>query len=1660
MSIMGGRKDRHQLLDGIPQSQASMALGRSAFIDVTKEIPLDAQPQPGAAYDGGQPHINSMSSYQMPPSAPGSRHQSMSSAIGRRFRKPHFAHGRRGSKDAAGDNDDFNGDANVAMNGAEPDMSLGDLRHLRGGGRYGGAAANPNSSIDTLSYVPTYNGMPAGAGAGAGAGMGMGMGMGAGASAQGKGRQLAQMSNTAYRKQQMMQKKLNAMRMTQRGGGSYASGGAYAPGGGAPRTMSLQSFGGAGYGRRMGPPGAYQGQLRGPGAGPGAAQGHLNSMGALSPRPPMHGAGMQPGMGAPAQPGPPAGYPRAMSMQTTGYYRRRANAPARYNGAVPQFRRPPFGNPSGQPRAQRISPSDSQNSASSFSGGETEKNMQMQMQNQLHYQNQTPYSLNSSQSAQNSSQSAQNSFQDIPNPSHSPNPSHTKNPSHAPIPPQHAPIPPQHVQNQPFHIQNQDTYNNSRTPIQNSNPPTLNSGTLDPGSRHADFSQNSQQNLQKTAQQENQPRNSRSSFSQELGSVPEQRGLYVERGEADSRPKNQKRQLSNLADGKIPAPMHSKPSQLPPDPSRSSRDSFGSIQDEYGYSGKDFFADKSEKSSFRENDSAREKNFGDKSSFRDRNSSRDDYGINQDKHDRYQGNDYTHQDNYGIQANQIQANNDAYQSNYGIPHNYSQNGSEDDYPNRETNLKPASAKGKVFKPQAGHVKVNRYDFSDSDDEEEETEENFDRVPEPKAHSVKDSPFRSSSSILEGKNTGSYSAGKSAFRSGSRSGSISGRSSRSVSRRSSRSGSRRSSRSVSGRSSISRTSSQSMPYVPNRAQAESFKVPAAPALANETSSFTSSSTSYSDSIRKTPNMTLKTYGGRDDDSDEIEQLSLDNGQEKKERSESYRSDEKERSESYKSEEKKRSESYKNDEKDRNEKPEKFNENNTIQKSTYSGMSGSLDFRESPKHRENKSRVFDPQVSKQATFGNPLGAVSDSDASISDDLDSISVRRSFKEKRLPQHPADSTSSESGLGMPNSFGSSLHSKASKTSSNLTRKPPPLPKDPASEIRQMQFSSLSPNPQAVIPSPTPQKQSSEGHFGNHRRSSSRHKSSNTLSSIENAIARSPRVAGAKHFFRKLAHKNIRHLSRGHSSNGDKISGEDFNKHVSRPSVDFNNYPPLPEKKGEKPLSVKVNALPKANALSELNALPKANAPPEVNAHSKENALPTANALHETKPLPVPSELRSPVNLKYSSKPESSPNLKVSSPAKRQVQNPQPPLPPPKSPTQDSLMNYRLTLRISQDEEEDADSDHRLSKLLGMNTDVGRLNTENTTETSPKRRFKRGSPSSLVADKRYTNLSQLTRDSQNTKSAEDASQPAKNTPNGMRNESTETQAELGENLDLRRYLDPSQQGILTDTEKIMRELQVVSTELASSISRELSLESKLKSEENLSPSILYETNAGSKIADLVKQLNGERSKRYAVEQTLLKVANGTSFGSEVTRLNYENSELRKQVVDLEEGQKSSSKKLQLLLEEKESLSTKLDDMTEQFKNLTNDVIPGLKNRIEILSSSNAPKESLEEQVSSLKLQNENLKQKQVTQDDDNTTIKKQRDSLREAIKSLRVQNEVNLRLHTEKVKTLEQRLSTLSTLNAELSKKMIASGLVSRSDLSVLSSPNVRNNASFNQKA
>lgn len=1590
MSMMGGRKDRHNLVDGIPQSQASMAIGRSAFIDVTKEIPLDTQQQAQMGYDGGQQHMNSMGSYQMQPSAPGSRNQSMTSAISRRFRKPHFTHNQHGSMGGNADDDDFMGDANITTNAAEPNMSLGDLRHLRGGGRYGGATFKANSSIDTLSYVPTYDGVPV-------------------RTAQRKfsgttgspSRPGTEISNTAYRKQQIMQKKLNAMRMAQRGGAQGIPQGApmqqFASGG--PRTMSLQSFGGPGYGRRanMGAPMPYQGPVTGsPVSRP---QGHLNSMSALGPRPLQNG--MQGGMGLPGgpgvlpggqpgQPGGAPGYPRAMSMQTTGYYRGRANQQPRFNRGGPQFRRPPFGNPQGPqrmpnqpglPPSQNISRSSSQNSASNIPAPAalTDQNASaQQIQKSYSQQSQQNQPL---QQGQQSKQSQQHQplQQNQPGPYHS-----QQNQYNQP------PRPPQHGQYYNPGSYGQTAGDENRSDVlEDTNPGS--------GARHADFSvSRDQSKVQNAISEDNRQPDlgTRDSFPQELDSVPEQAASYEEsRG-----PAAQKSQVSDLAGKKIFSPMNAKPSQLPPEPSlggnRYSTGSWSSHGDRYS-SGK----------------------LGD--------------------------------DNMGKLVDDNLGSLTSSQSSSGP--------------------KP---KPTVFQPQTGHVKVNRYDFSDSDEEaDEENEGPADReqnyggnetVSEQKAF-----PFKSSSSSLQHqKNTALHS---------------SERSKGTTSRSSSGSFESRASGSISGRSKDSG----------HKGDGSYFKVPVAPALANDTSSFTSSSTaSYSDSIRKTPDMTLKTSDG--ENLDEIDDLDL------------------------------------------SQTPVKSQKNIKAGEGDGIGTSGSFDFRESPKHRENKSRVFNPDEAddlNQTTFGNPLGSTNNSAMSKSEDAGSISptsvnVRESFKEKELPQQPADFRSnsafssplspdhnrqtsshskvSDTSTGVPNSFGSSLLSKNSKTSSNLARKPPPFSSDGKSEssspvgFQERHFFSFSPNPQAQIPPATQGKHSPslEEHSAHNGRFSGRRKSSRTFSSIENAIAKSPRVAGAKNFFKKLAHKNLRRLSRGHTSLSEKQgrkASDGSSKSVSQSSADFNDYPPLSSKENvnimakNKPLPVPTNSQPTLQASHQANHVigsqSRLPATPEIHSGVNSQAnLPTRPDVNH-QGFGINTQLRSPIRSHLVEKLPLNTGITPRNPQRRsQFQKDPLQYSKRESATNDALANYRLTIHLPQNEEEE-EEDHRLSRLLKMDADNANTSTANV---SPQRHFKRGSPSNLVADKRYTNLSDLTRDpKEKTPRPNEHDQGATNIENGsstlhsdsdssmihesrtskhpeirMRNESTGSRTDSGQNSELRQYLDPAQLGILTDTEKIMHELQVVSTELASSISRELSLESKMKFKENVGPSIIYDTKSASKIADLVSQLNEERNKRYAVEQTLLKVANGTSYGSEVTKLNYENSALKKQIVDLEEGQKSTSTKLQMLLEEKESLSLKLEKMTEQYKNLTNNVVPGLKNRIEILSSGNTPNESLEEQVSTLRLENENLKQKQVTQDDDNTTIKSQRDSFREALKNLKAQNEVNLRLHTEKVKNLEEKLSKLSTINAELSKKLRASGLVSRGELSVMSSPSGKNDISFNQNA
>lgn len=276
---------------------------------------------------------------------------------------------------------------------------------------------------------------------------------------------------------------------------------------------------------------------------------------------------------------------------------------------------------------------------------------------------------------------------------------------------------------------------------------------------------------------------------------------------------------------------------------------------------------------------------------------------------------------------------------------------------------------------------------------------------------------------------------------------------------------------------------------------------------------------------------------------------------------------------------------------------------------------------------------------------------------------------------------------------------------------------------------------------------------------------------------------------------------------------------------------------------------------------------------------------------------------------------------------------------------------------------------------------------------------------------------------------------------------------DISDYLNPSQLGILRDTDQIMRELQIVSTELAKSISRELQLESKLNVKASIDGSTVRSTQTSSTIAELTRKLETERRKRYNTEELLLKKAHGTSDKSLVVDLTYKNSGLKRDVIRLEEESRSNETRINLLEEENEKLRTELRTTTAQYRKVNNDVVPALQNRVEILTNSKNRHDKLQEQIESLKLENDSLKRQQISQLDESNGLKNQRDSLREALKNLKAQKNLDLRMNSEKIKSQERVVNRLATLNAQLSKKMLAAGLSNESDISVGS---IRTNTSF----
>ncbi|VEU21698.1 DEKNAAC102426 [Brettanomyces naardenensis] len=1461
MSTVGRRRQQqqHATLDGVAQSNLSMALDQSAFIDVTQETPINAvadpmvQSYPQARYGGGpNSRMNSMGNMPSPMnmSANGrmmslnnmarplrhgmgggvggggdSRHGSFTSMVSKnhrflkhRFSKPSVNGGGGGNEDY----DDFNGDSNIDAT-TDPDISLSDLKHLRGGGRYG---TGSNGSADTVPYIPTYDtsNPPSSSGNN---------------SSNGRG---GMMSNTSYRKQQVMQKKLMAMRysrMAQQGqpGAADANGNANAN---APRSMSLQSF--SQY-RPMNP---QMNGVSGPPApqGPPGPQGypHLNSLGVM---PQNYNA---PPVGAPA-----GGYPRTMSMQSAGYARGgNAGGNQRFMPPQSQFMRPPFGNPnpgrrnmymsSSQPSLQQVPPPQYQ-----------------RPQDQMHRNSLTQLQADPRQIDPRYRPSQ---FQPMPAYSTSEQQISEERLPQPELEPVREPEPVSEYQPVP-------EYQPSREPL-----PV-----------HKQFAPQAATQMS-TEESAPQP------------SVPQQ---YSAPLAFEASPQQFAPQTSVL-----PQRMDKRPLASLPSPSKSL------------------------------------------------------YGQSSPVHSRISGSSYDPSITQPLSiSSPVEERSQPFLSTPVRDQTSPRPALRSLPQEKSSNL--SNVPPPVFQPQAGKVKVSRYVFGDSDEEDEEEDDDDDDMPALK-EAVSESSATSSRPIsihsptaikpvaAEMQEDPFFSADEYPPRKPGDSASPDGRNSSS----------------------------------------EDFKEPAAPALMNDGSSYASSSTSYdSDSICKTPDITLKNATATEDEASKLNSASsesLDFTRSPEQQSKQIVLPE---SQSEESQDEVKSVDYGEGAIGLDENKSPVNQSSPVVAATES-LDESVPSTQSPPGTPYKVKSMIPEHINLEPIAN---------------LSPHNFTPGFQHRDLPPEPQEVRVEATADG-PNSINSAggfsnegnisrKTGRASRTSSNVasspyrihnanasssstfhrhavsnvssgsSRKPPPLPKEGITDY---------------LPSKTPASNSSPT-----RALKQRHTSSSTLSSIENAFSKSPRVVGAKQFFMKITQGHMFHSQKTDKKGEKESQKSSFSVHVS----------PVPGDNLGQPTHI-ANA-----AISTVTPSVK-----EVVEAGTDDSATISSALPPVPPKPLPKD----AELRQSHTPE------------------------------DWLLNYRLTLHIPHDDE----SDHRLSKFLDLHVNLDDDKEkpdgdyESTVDTEPKKDVPIVEP----------------------KEEQVQSPPSPPSPKPLPSPPTapaqDPVTEVNMSPDLREYMNPSQLGVLNDSNELMKELQIVSTELAGSISREFALESKMRSNIPLDGPTVKETETSAKLSELVATLAEERWKRYATEELLFKMSHGVSENSQLADLGYKNSALRKRVLELEEGLRSDKTIMEMLKEEKNSLKAKLDDVSRKYRNLTNNVVPELKNQVEILSNSKAPQNSLEERLASLRLENGSLKQLQISGSDEATVLKSQRDSLREALKSMKAQRDMDFRMNAEKIKLQEQMVNKLSLLNSELSRKLLTAGLISESELSLASSPSLLNNTSF----
>lgn len=200
-----------------------------------------------------------------------------------------------------------------------------------------------------------------------------------------------------------------------------------------------------------------------------------------------------------------------------------------------------------------------------------------------------------------------------------------------------------------------------------------------------------------------------------------------------------------------------------------------------------------------------------------------------------------------------------------------------------------------------------------------------------------------------------------------------------------------------------------------------------------------------------------------------------------------------------------------------------------------------------------------------------------------------------------------------------------------------------------------------------------------------------------------------------------------------------------------------------------------------------------------------------------------------------------------------------------------------------------------------------------------------------------------------------------------------------------AQLGIMEDKTDLIRELELVSRELAASIKREIRLEERLKlspkTVNSLSPTSIENSSDerirdnALKIAELTKKLNEERKIRYIAEEHVL--LHESNQEPSPLKLNYEIDQLKSELAYRDELINKLQSQVEDFKHEIPILKKNLDKISEINENNEFTIIPNLKDEIEVLSIDRKKLSILNEKFKILKNQKLELEKKLNLSNDD-----------------------------------------------------------------------------------